>query len=284
MAYLIHGTLLIIYTKERFNHLLAQAQESHSNRPISPSIQTFFTFARDYMQALNERNDFKTQRLLAESVTVVDLQSELQDCLNDMTAFKADARQKISILTFRDNVNCIVKKQLKDKRFIDRVGHSAREFAIETNLQADLHAALVSKKLLEDNFELLENRLETTFEQNVRLHEQNNRLQSRLSEFESRYSKPNILNSINWGKTQWASFGVGVLVGEQVVEQFTSYQPVRNIVCHFAKKCVGKNGKPGPPPSFPSELLPNETAKKTHTAVVSVETVKLTYPQMDTGV
>ena len=255
MAYLIHGTLLIMYPKERFNHLLAQAQESHSNRPISPSIQTFFTFARDYMQALNERNDFKTQRLLAESVTVVDLQSELQDCLNDMTAFKADARQKISILTFRGNVNCIVKKQLKDKRFIDRVEHSAREFAIETNLQADLHAALASKKSLEDNFELLENRLETTFEQN-------NRLQSRLSEFESRYSKPNIPNPINWGKTQWTSFEVGVLVGEQVVGQFTSYQPVRNTVYHFAKKCVGKNGKPGPPPSFPSELLPNETAKK----------------------
>lgn len=299
-----------MYTIQRFNSLLAQAQQAQINGPVSPSIEAFLDFAKHFVLAQNERTDFYKNRLVAESATTTDLQSELDDCLADMSA----KQSKISILTFRDAVHRIVKKQRKEKQFIERVGQSAREFAIEADLKAAqeevVEVTVQNAKLASDfakevaghNARLaeeantlrevfqgeqqkinaarqrdgmqlteLQNKLEHALAQEEQTSQQNNILLSQMSAIENQHS---ILNPVYWSKASWYSFAIGAAFGEQVIEQYTDYKPIRRLVSCGAKKLFGKsNSQNVDKQMVPESLKPAMTGIDAHEAHVSVPTV-----------
>ena len=85
----------------------------------------------------------------------------------------------------------------------------------------------------------LQDRLERALDSEEQTAQQNNILLSQMSALKN---QPTILNPINWGKGQWYSFAIGVAVGEQAIEQFTDYKPIRRLVSRGAKKLFGKTG------------------------------------------
>ena len=83
----------------------------------------------------------------------------------------------------------------------------------------------------------LQDRLERALDSEEQTAQQNNILLSQMSALKNQHT---ILNPINWGKGQWYSFAIGVAVGEQAIEQFTDYKPIRRLVSRGAKKLFGK--------------------------------------------
>ena len=102
-------------------------------------------------------------------------------------------------------------------------------------------------------------------------HVESELLLSQMSAIENQHS---ILNPVYWSKASWYSFAIGAAFGEQVIEQYTDYKPIRRLVARGAKKLFGKsNSQNVEKPMVPESLKPAMTGIEAQEAHVSVPTV-----------
>ena len=268
-----------MYTFDIFNEKLQNARDAQTHHPAA--VEEFFDYALKSIFAFHERNTFRGEQILAKSQIIDQIQRELDESLdnvnnlaNEMANVTSEANHRIAILRFQSIVYRVLKKGMQQRedalaeqnaREKNELQQEVVELTVENaKLAADFAKELAKQnKLLgeemntlrtvfqreegkmnaarqRDQIQLteLKQKLEHALAQEEQVSQQNNILLSQMSAMENTHS---ILNPIYWSKASWYSFGIGLVVGEQAIEQFTDHKPVRRFIARGTKKLFGKS-------------------------------------------
>ena len=234
----------------------------------------------------------------------------INDLEKEMMALSSDANHKIALLRFQSIGNRVLKKALQERSVrmnaqlseqnvdLARQNNQLQEEIVVLTEQNTQMALDFANSLAEQNGRLVEqlDTLRTTFRNqesasNAARDAQLSQLQARLERAlhteeqtaqqnnillsqMSAMNQHSILNPLYWSKASWYSFAIGVAVGEQAIEQYSDFKPIRRLVCRGAKKLFGKSDSEKK--SVPESLKPAMTAEyQTHVSVPAVPVVRV---------
>lgn len=220
-----------MYTEERFESMLQAARDSQQAHP--QAIEKFFTFSHNYMLYSEERRKTLKTRLMAESAGAFDLQKELDEVQIELDQ---SCEELGAVSLAKEALESSLKRT--ETELAEAFQHNTVLQAKVAELENHSNTSSVINAKLEGKLTELNQKLEHALAQEEQISQQNNILLSQMSAMENTHS---ILNPIYWSKASWYSFGIGLVVGEQAIEQCTGHKPIRRFIARGTKKLFGKS-------------------------------------------